>query len=53
MPDSDTRTPPCPPFIRGGAGRAAMIAGAMALALSAGPGFADVKQVKLGVKGAT
>ena len=29
------------------------IAGGMLLALIAGPGFADVKQVKLGVKGAT
>ena len=29
------------------------IAGAMFLALTAGSGFADVKQVKLGVKGAT
>ncbi len=27
--------------------------GALAAALLAGPGFADVKQVKLGVKGAT
>ena len=29
------------------------IAGAMLLALVAAPGHADVKQVKLGVKGAT
>ena len=29
------------------------IAGGMLLALIAAPGFADVKQVKLGVKGAT
>lgn len=29
------------------------VAGGMLLALIAPPGFADVKQVKLGVKGAT
>jgi hypothetical protein len=29
------------------------IAGGMLLALLSAPGFADVKQVKLGVKGAT
>ncbi len=30
-----------------------LLAGGMLLALVAGPGFADVKQVRLGVKGAT
>ena len=30
-----------------------VIASGMLMALMAGPGFADVKQVKLGVKGAT
>jgi hypothetical protein len=30
-----------------------ILAGGMLLALLAPPGFADVKQVKLGVKGAT
>jgi hypothetical protein len=30
-----------------------LLSGGMLLALLAGPGFADVKQVKLGVKGAT
>lgn len=29
------------------------VAGAMLLALTAAPAFADVKQVKLGVRGAT
>jgi hypothetical protein len=29
------------------------LAGAMLLALIAAPGFADVKQVRLGIKGAT
>lgn len=31
----------------------AAVAGGALLALTAAPGFADVKQVKLGVKGAT
>jgi hypothetical protein len=30
-----------------------LVAGGLLLALIAAPGFADVKQVKLGVKGAT
>jgi hypothetical protein len=47
-------TPPNPPLITGGASLAGMLlAGTLSLALVAGPARADVKQIKLGVKGAT